>query len=277
LLLSVATTMADRLLNVEGSSAWFPAAKHPDCFMLRPSGKMRIIGADATRGLIAKVQVSAAVSPHKVAIIQDADRMNASAANIFLKTLEEPPRKTTIILLSTRPYALLPTIRSRVQYFRLPSVPLPIDSAPWLQWLADYREWLGRLCQSDGPKASVSDLVMTVYGLCARFSPLLEQLAAMAWESEKLGLPQDLDEDVRNAMEAGLSNGMRARLFADIERETLAFARPLLDQGGAQARRPLAATVDSLERSHGLLGLNLNEGTALEDFLLATLRHWSRR
>ena len=74
---------------------------------------MRQISADATRELIAKVQVSAAVAPRKVAILHEVDRMNTAAANVFLKTLEEPPANTTLLLLTTRPYALLPTIRSR--------------------------------------------------------------------------------------------------------------------------------------------------------------------
>jgi DNA polymerase-3 subunit delta' len=276
-LLAIARGMADRLLNVAESSAQFAAAKHPDCFLLQPSGKMRVISADTTRALISKLQVSAAVSPNKVAIIQDADRMNPAAANVFLKTLEEPPRNTTLILLSTRPYALLPTIRSRVQYFRFSSLPAIVQLPAWDQWLADYRSWLAGLCSGAPAKQPVSVPIMGLYGLVARFSPILEQLSASAWETEKLSLSQDIEDDVKTAIEAGLSNGLRSRLFADIERATLAFSLPLLNQANASVRRPLASTVDSLERSFGLLGLNLNESTALEDFMLGTLRHWARR
>ncbi len=48
-------------------------------------------------------------------LVREADRMNASAANKLLKTLEEPPTDTHFVLLSHRPSALLPTIRSRCQ------------------------------------------------------------------------------------------------------------------------------------------------------------------
>ena len=51
----------------------------------------------------------------KIAIIDDAERMSLQAANSFLKTLEEPPSKTILILISSHPFKLLPTIISRCQ------------------------------------------------------------------------------------------------------------------------------------------------------------------
>lgn len=276
-LVAVAHAMADRILNVEGSTARFAAAQHPDCFHLRPAGKMRIISADATRELIAKVQVSANVSPNKVAIIQDADRMHITAANVFLKTLEEPPRNTTLLLLSSRPYALLPTIRSRVQYFRFPSASEALSAEGWNEWMMEFQTWLGKLSGGGLTKQSVSEHIFTLYGLIARFSLVLEACATATWEREKAALPADLEDDEKIAIEAGISNRVRARLFADIERATRAFAVPYLQEGNASVRRPFTATVEALEHTFALLNLNLNEATALEDFMLATLRLWSRK
>src|SRR5947208_1785281 len=93
-LVAIANAIADRLLNGEPGkrvAATFPVEQHPDCFTLRPAGKMRQISADATREMINKVQVSPAVAPRKVAILHEVDRMHVTAANVFLKTLEEPP------------------------------------------------------------------------------------------------------------------------------------------------------------------------------------------
>ena len=125
----------------------FPPGQHPDCFTLRPAGKMRQISADATRALINQVQVSPAVAPRKVAILHEVDRMHLTAANIDLKTLEEPPANTTLLLLTTRPYALLPTIRSRVLHFRFPSAAAPVAADGWAPWLEDYRAWLSNPVQ----------------------------------------------------------------------------------------------------------------------------------
>lgn len=277
LLQDIALSMADRLLNTAGCAAHFPPLQHPDCFFLRPVGKMRQIGADPTRELISKVQVSPAVARQKVAILVEADRMNLAAANIFLKTLEEPPRDTTLILLTTRPYALLPTIRSRVQYFRFPTLSNPVEATGWNEWTHDYQAWLARLASSTPNKKGAAVHIMGMYGLISRFSQVLELATAEIWRAEKAKITAELSDEEEVAIEAGISNGLRARLFADIEKATRAFAIPPLSEGDEALRQPYTATVDCLEHCFRLLVLNLNEAAALEDFFLATLRIWSRR
>jgi len=277
LLQSVAHAIADRLLNVPGASAHFTPEQHPDCFHLRPAGKMRQISAENTRELINKIQVSPAVAPKKVAILVEADRMHLTAANIFLKTLEEPPADTTILLLTTRPYNLLPTIRSRVQSFRFPSAASFVDAMGWPEWMTDYQAWLARLASSKPSRKGAAEHIFALYGLTARFSMLLELATAEQWNKQKEKLPPDLKEEEQEAMQTGISNGLKARLFADIEKATRGFAIPALTQGDEALRNPLTETIDALERCFGLLGVNLREDAALEDFLLATLRIWTRR
>ena len=129
-LVAVSHAIADRLLypaHVTPVHRYSPN-DHPDCFSLRPAGKMRQIkagkGADdpgSMREFIRKLAVSASSGDHKVGIVHEADRMNVATANVFLKTLEEPPANTTLLVLTTRPYSLLPTIRSRCLNFRFPS------------------------------------------------------------------------------------------------------------------------------------------------------------
>ena len=276
-LVAVALAIADRLLNVKGASANFPPDQHPDCFMLRPAGKMRQISADATRELINKVQVSAAVAPRKVAILHEVDRMNAAAANVFLKTLEEPPANTTLLLLTTRPYALLPTIRSRVLHFRFPSAATALAADGWTAWLADYRAWLARLGEGVSGKPAVADQIFTLYGLVARFSAVLDFATGEIWKQQKEKLPPDLEDDEQVAIETGIANGLRARLFAEIEAATRAFALPRLVAGDEATRRAFTAAIGKLEHNAGLLRVNLNEAAALEDFLLTSLRLWTKR
>lgn len=276
-LVSIALAIADRLLNAPGASAHFAPDQHPDCFSLRPAGKMRQISADATRDLIAKVQVSAAVAPRKVAILHEVDRMNTAAANVFLKTLEEPPAHTTLLLLTTRPYALLPTIRSRVLQFRFPSIGIPLAADGWAPWLQDYRTWLGRLSAGVTDKRAVADHIFTAYSLVARFGAVLDFATEEVWKQQKEKLPPDLADDEQVAIETGIANGLRARLFAEIEQATRAYALPRLVAGDDAARRAVIGAVEKLEHNAGLLRLNLNESAALEDFLLASLRLWTKR
>lgn len=274
----VASGIADRLLNVAGASAFFAPEQHPDCFPLRPAGKMRLISAESTRTLIGKVQVSANVSPRKVAIIHEADRMNVAAANIFLKTLEEPPANTTLILITRRPYALLPTIRSRVLHFRFPFAASPLVADGWPAWISDYTGWLGLLTNGPtGDKKAAADAVFALYGLVARFGTILEAAAAQIWKEQKEKLPAELDDDEQVAIETGIANGIRLRLFAEIAASTRIFAQPRLAAGDDHARRALISAIARLEHATGLLRVNLNESAALEDFMLFSLRLWSRR
>ena len=274
---AMALAIADRLLNTSESPARFAPVKHPDCFSVRPAGKMRIISAEATRALIAKVQVSPSVSRRKVAILYDVERMNLQASNIFLKTLEEPPAHTTLLLLTTKPYALIPTIRSRVLHFRFPAERKPVEAQGWSEWIADYTGWLDRAVTAVASKKEVADHVFSIYGLLSRFSLILDRETSVEWERLKATLPEELDDDEQVAIETGLANGLRSRFFSDIERVTRDFAMRRISTGDSTASSSLAGAIDRLEHSASLLRLNLNESAALEDFLLASLRLWSRR
>lgn len=91
-----------------------------------PSGAEGIYVA-TVRYLVQRAAIAPAIGRRKVFIIGDAERMvpqegSDMAANAFLKLLEEPPADTTIILTSSEPGALLPTIRSRVVTVRVPLV-----------------------------------------------------------------------------------------------------------------------------------------------------------
>ncbi len=65
----------------------------------------------------------------RVAVIDDAHAMNASAANAFLKTLEEPPPHAVIVLVAPGPETLMPTVASRALNFRFSVV--PVDDAEY--------------------------------------------------------------------------------------------------------------------------------------------------
>ena len=89
------------------------SSKAREVFVARPELKSRRISIDQIRELEHALQMRAANSRGKVAIISDADRLGDAAANAFLKTLEEPPKDSLLLLLSALPEALPETILSR--------------------------------------------------------------------------------------------------------------------------------------------------------------------
>jgi len=92
---------------------------HPDVHEVEPTLRSRQIDVDAIRRLQKPVYQTAYFHGWKVGVIRSADRMTLNAANAFLKTLEEPPPKTLFLLLTDKPYDMLPTITSRCQSLSL--------------------------------------------------------------------------------------------------------------------------------------------------------------
>jgi DNA polymerase-3 subunit delta' len=99
---------------------------HPDVFSISPEGDGGQITVAAIRQLQESLSYKSFEGNWKIAIIDNAEKLNTSAANAFLQTLEEPSPQSLFILISSRPEMLLPTIRSRCQ--RLNFSPLPIDT-----------------------------------------------------------------------------------------------------------------------------------------------------
>ena len=94
------------------------AGTHPDVFTLRtPEGKHEL-PIDEMREFCTKMALKATRGSRKVGIVEDADDFNDSSANSFLKTLEEPPAGSLLVLLATELDRQLPTILSRCQVVR---------------------------------------------------------------------------------------------------------------------------------------------------------------
>jgi DNA polymerase III subunit delta' len=93
---------------------------HPDIHIYRPEGKLGLHSIQALRQFSDEVYLPPYEASKKVFIIHEANRMLSYSANALLKTFEEPPVDTVIILLSSMPEALLPTVLSRCRtvYFQ---------------------------------------------------------------------------------------------------------------------------------------------------------------
>ena len=81
--------------------------------VVRPEKLSRIVNVDRIREVEDRLHKASGKNVWKIVVIVHADRMNPQAQNAFLKTLEEPPNNTILMLLTSQPQALLPTILSR--------------------------------------------------------------------------------------------------------------------------------------------------------------------
>ena len=107
------------------------ARSHPDILVIERVGEdgkpRKVIPVDDARRLAEFFSKSPASAPHRVAIVDAADDLNINAANALLKTLEEPPERGILLMISHSPGRLLPAIRSRCR--RLAFQPLETEAA----------------------------------------------------------------------------------------------------------------------------------------------------
>lgn len=110
----------------------FHAATHPDILRLEPEEEGKIIGVEQIRTLIAKLLLKPQFETPRVVIIHPAEQMNRAAANAFLKCLEEPTERTSIILVTAKPHLLPATIASRCQKMTI-GTPARQTAVDWLR------------------------------------------------------------------------------------------------------------------------------------------------
>jgi DNA polymerase-3 subunit delta' len=111
------------------------AATHPDVHLIGPTPPERnpkgprAIRIEAIRDLEREASLRPVVGRHKIFVLDDADRMTESAPEAFLKTLEEPPSHTVMILILTRARAMPATVLSRCRIVRFDERPGPASAA----------------------------------------------------------------------------------------------------------------------------------------------------
>jgi len=180
------------------------AELHPDVNWARPESKTRIILIDQIRDLMHAVQLKPAEAPWKVAIISGADRLNVQAANAFLKTLEEPPARSILILLSTEPGRILETILPRCLRLNFTA-----DARPELA--PAHSEWLHRFSNlaAAGPKSLLARYLL-LDALLQLLAGHREQIEENLTARSPLAKNPDAEKDLREKWEDELKAAIEA-------------------------------------------------------------------
>jgi DNA polymerase-3 subunit delta' len=277
----VATDCCDECLSCRKIAG----ENHGDIHWARPESKSRVVTIDQTRELMREIQLKPAESPFKVAVIVGADRLNPQAANAFLKTLEEPPPKSVLILLSTEPSRILETILSRclrLNFTAETARALAPEHAVWLQQFsaaaaAGQKSLFGRYRLLDS-------LLQRLGGIKAQTE---EQLAARSPLEKYADAEKDLREQWEGELAAAIEAEYRRRRaevllllqwwLRDVWLHTLAAGEALLHlpqiAGADEVARRLTPrqareNLLVLEQTQRLLYTNVQEALALEVGLL---------
>ncbi len=177
---------------------------HADVHWVRPESKSRVVTIDQMRELMREIQLKPTEAEYKVAVVVAADRLRVEAANAFLKTLEEPPAKSILILLTTDPQRILETVLSRCLRLNFAGEgPRPLEPGQ-LEWLtafselaaAEQKSLLGRYRLLDALLRKLNELRARIEESLTARSPL------QRYEDAEKELREKWEEELAAAVEA---------------------------------------------------------------------------
>lgn len=261
-------------------------------FKVNPESKSRRIVIEQIRELEHSLQMRAAEGRSKIAIISEADRLQPQAANAFLKTLEEPPKDSLLLLLSALPELLPDTIRSRC-------IAIPLAGIQTADATAEERELIALLQEIGREKKqgvqSAYRLAQGLQVLLRRIREEIQEQNAAAQKRDETRYKNTTDgawleerENYYKALNESLYLQRRARLLetfflwwsdvlrasTEVERRDLPIARKETESWAKQLTTPeILRRLRRLEELRDHLGRNIQEALAFE---VAFLRVFAR-
>ncbi|CAI2718058.1 DNA polymerase III subunit delta' [Nitrospina watsonii] len=257
--------------------------QHPDVFLLEPTkasstARDAAIKIEEIRELQKKLGYTPYEGRYKVAVIDGAEKMNPQACNAFLKTLEEPPGSTLLILVTSNPYQMLPTLISRCQgvmFHPLPPEALRsiLETHPDSEGMLDEEIEL-RVLRSQGQVArALAEDVAEIARYREELLALIGQLSfrrmdvLFQWSREvaRGGDTQKILEELLGLLRdlAVLQAGCGAEA---LNNRDLASRLAPLTQG--KSRAAVLHMMDAVFRTRHILNMNANVQLSLENMLL---------
>jgi DNA polymerase-3 subunit delta' len=261
-------------------------ANHPDVLWLRPESKLRVIRIEQIRDLLPTIYLKPTQAPFKVAILVAADRLNVQAANAFLKTLEEPPADSILILLTTEPQRVLETIVSRCLRLSFGGGAVRHRDPAFVSWLgnfsqlaaAEQRSLLGRYHLLSALLARLGEIKEATGQALAKRSPLethddIDSKLKEKWEDELAAATEAEYRRQRAELLAGVQWWLRDVWLESMRLGRELFTYPELAEAAARVARRISPrqameNLQSLEQLQRLLASNVQEALALEVGLL---------
>lgn len=236
------------------------AGNHPDLLWVAREEDARQLQIDQVRALCDMLTFKSYRGGYKVAIVATADVMSANAANALLKTLEEPPPESLLILCSARPSRLPATIVSRCLRLTIPTPPRELA----LDWLSSQAEgdWNRVLAFASGAPLRARELQASA------FAELDEEMtkALARLTRRELDIPTTAERWAKNALERRLE--WIETWVTESIRTTLSEAADLHSHGGIRKIRGLYDVLDQARGMRLELSTSLNMQLAAEQLLL---------
>jgi DNA polymerase-3 subunit delta' len=163
-----------------------------------------VITVEQMRDVMQQMNLKPNEAQFKVAVIVCADRLNVAAANAFLKTLEEPPGNSVLILLTTEPQRILETIVSRCLRLTFPGDGQARLEPEEMAWLTGFSELAAQEQKSLIGRYRLMD------GLLKKLNELKEKIDERLTESSPLQRYSDAEKDLQEKWEDELKAAIEA-------------------------------------------------------------------
>ncbi|HUN25373.1 MAG TPA: DNA polymerase III subunit [Steroidobacteraceae bacterium] len=243
--------------------------RHPDLLAVGLPEESQQIRIDEVRALGAELQLTSHEGGYKVAIIAPADALNRFAANALLKTLEEPPARTLLVLVAAQPSRLPATLRSRCQRIAVPS-PSRAQALAWLEGSRGPGPWSAVLdLIGEAPFAAAELDPAAVARLCEETRRLLEEMrsgtadpvtTAERWARSELALRLA-------CVENWLTERIRRGLGAATDATELGASAHSRSPDSVMNTRRLFASLEGARELKAALATPINRALALESVL----------
>lgn len=254
------------------------AGQHPDVIAVAPATQQYVI--DQARDVVAMASTRPHEAPARILILDQADRLNPASANCLLKTLEEPFPGNHLVLVTSAPDRLLPTIRSRTQRIRFVGLSSAALTEIALRRGASTAQAETAVALAAGQAARLlhglesaaeSDLWVTVAKLRKAAggkgaSPIFDAAAEFSDKESRQDLPEAL---------ALLARLYRDALLTSAEAGDLALLRDRADDQSLATRarrdddlRTMRGALAAVVEASNALSSNVNPVTALEKMLM---------
>ena len=271
------------------SCALMSAGTHPDYHIVyrqlirleKETSKARDLPIDVIRQYVVEAAGrKASMGRGKVFVIEEAELMNAAAQNALLKTLEEPPGRTLVMLITDSPDSLLPTIRSRSQLVRFH----PLDRKVVERELV--KRGIGK-----GPAGEAAGLAEGSLGLALRWieDGVIEQARELVARVDALlaakpaGDLQDwfkkaadayAEKQLKRDEKASKDQAMKEGLALYLRIAAARFRERLTQIDDADALEEICGAIDMIVRTETYLDSNVNAALALQQLSASLARQF---
>lgn len=253
------------------------AGNHPDHLRVEPEEEGKAIAINQLRDMNAMLTLKSQYTGYRVVIISPAEQMTLPAANSLLKILEEPPALTLLVLITSQPGLLLPTVRSRCQHVNFIR-PATRIAEPWLRARINPEfDPAQLLALAHGAPCAALNLAAS--DILARRMDMLADLESLSRKQAdpvriaekwlKWGLKESLDwmlNWVTDMIRLHSADQPHYLANSDVRQRLQSLAKPL-------SFVDLYGTLDCVNEALSLANRQLSGQLLLEDVLISWIRH----